>query len=273
MKDNKEQIALLQQTVYKYYSEHGRALPWRETTDPYAIWVSEVMLQQTQVDRVIPKYTAWMERFPSVDVLADASLAEVLRYWSGLGYNRRAKYIHEAAGIVAREYGHVFPAQERKLLELPGIGDYTAAAIQAFAFNKPVILFETNVRTVFIHWFFADEDMVNDRTLEPLVKKALDIHYPRKWYNALMDYGTHLKSVTQNPTQKSYTYTKQSLFEGSDRQIRGAVIKHLISNKNQSKTELITQLQFDEDRINPILDTLVAEGFLAVDDDLYSLRE
>jgi A/G-specific adenine glycosylase len=125
-----------------WFHEHGRALPWRHTLDPYAILISEVMLQQTQVERVIPRYLTWLERWPTADVLAEASLADVIREWQGLGYNRRAVNLHRAAAQVAAS------GWPEDLTELPGVGAYTAAAVGNFAFGKPVLPVDTNVRRV-----------------------------------------------------------------------------------------------------------------------------
>jgi A/G-specific adenine glycosylase len=124
-----------------WFRAHGRALPWRSTRDPYAILVSEVMLQQTQVERVVPRYLAWLERWPTVEALAAAPLGEVIRAWQGLGYNRRAVNLHRAAQAVAAGWPD-------DLTELPGVGRYTAAAIRSFARGEPVLPVDTNVRRV-----------------------------------------------------------------------------------------------------------------------------
>ena len=142
-------------TVWKYYREHGRSdLPWRKTTDPYRILVSEVMLQQTQVERVIPYYTRFLKKFPTVRALAKAPLSQVLIAWQGLGYNRRAKMLHEAAKEVVRGHGGLFPRTALELEKLPGVGPYTAHAVAAFAYNEDGICIETNIRTAVTHHFF-----------------------------------------------------------------------------------------------------------------------
>ncbi len=143
-----------QSIIKDFYKTNKRTFPWRDTRDPYKILVSELMLQQTQTDRVIPKYIALLEQFPDFATLADTPLTDVLRLWSGLGYNRRAKYLHESAKIVAKEFGGKLPSDTKELLRLPGIGVYTAGAVQAFAFNMRAIFIETNIRRVFIHTFF-----------------------------------------------------------------------------------------------------------------------
>src|SRR3989338_7324816 len=137
-------------TVWKYWKEHGRHdLPWRLTHDPYRILVSEVMLQQTQVPRVIEKYKEFLKKFPTVRALAKASLSDVLKVWSGLGYNRRGKYLHDAA----KEIVAVGNIREALASSLPGVGPYTRAAVRVFAFNEPDILIETNIRAAYIHHF------------------------------------------------------------------------------------------------------------------------
>lgn len=230
------------QTVWEHYRTHGRHdLPWRHTTDPYLIVVSEVMLQQTQVDRVVPKYQAFVGRWGSAQALARAPLRDVLQAWQGLGYNRRARYLHECAKAVT-EKGGVFPDTHDALIKLPGIGSYTAGAVLAFAFNKPVPLIETNVRTVYIHHFFADQTDVTDTEILQLVTQTLDTHQAREWYWALMDYGSYLKKTHGNLNTKSSSYTKQSKFAGSNRQIRGAIIRTLAAG-SLTRTELQKRLR------------------------------
>lgn len=140
--------------VWRNYTERGRHFPWRETADPYAIMVSEFMLQQTQTARVVPKYEAWLLRFPTVQSVADATLSDVLSLWSGLGYNRRAKFLYEACKTIRAEHGGALPRDAERLDALPGIGAYTARAIAAFAFNAAEVFIETNIRSAFIHFFF-----------------------------------------------------------------------------------------------------------------------
>jgi A/G-specific adenine glycosylase len=210
-----------------YWNRSGRDhLPWRKTRDPYHILVSEMMLQQTQVDRVIPYYERFLKRFPDARSLAAAPLADVLRLWSGLGYNRRAKYLHEAAKRL-----HTIELSDRRkvsyaqLRELPGVGEYTAKAVRVFAWNEPEALIETNVRTAFIAHFFPRGRKVPDAKLVPLIAEALEGQDPRSWYAALMDYGTYLKATQPNPSRKSKHHSKQTKFEGSMRQVRGAILK------------------------------------------------
>lgn len=218
--------------VLDWYKVNGRhALPWRQTTDPYKVLVSELMLQQTQVARVIPKYEVFIQTYPTVQLLAAASLGDVLRLWQGLGYNRRAKYLHTCAQTVVSDYGGVFPVTEVDLRKLPGIGPYTAAAICAFAYNQPVELVETNVRQVMIHHFFKVQAEVTDAEILQKVSRTLPQDNARTWYAALMDYGTHLKAQHGNNTKKVKGYTKQSKFKGSDREVRGAILRALAETR------------------------------------------
>lgn len=250
-------------TVWKYYQAHGRHdLPWRKTGDPYKILVSEIMLQQTQVDRVLPKYKAFLKEFPSVRALARAPLSLVLKAWQGLGYNRRAKMLHETAKEVVTEHNGTFPNVYTELIHLPGIGPYTASAILAFAFNQPVSMIETNIRTAYLHHFFKDETDVTDKELVRYIALTLDAKRPREWYWALMDYGAHLKKEHGNPNSRSKHYTKQSKFDGSDRQIRGATIRFL-TRKNMTRKELVESLkQYEDIRIDTQLERLKCEGML-----------
>jgi len=215
--------------LYKHHNKQERAhLPWRQTKNPYRILVSEVMLQQTQVDRVLPKYKLFLKKFPTVHMLAKAPLAEVLLMWSGLGYNRRAKMLHEAAKVLAGQT--TFPRDVEELEKLPGVGPYTARAIAIFAFNTPEVCIETNIRTVFTHFYFAKKKLVSDKEIFPLIQRDLARSKiePRHFYAALMDYGSYLKKNGVRINNKSRHYTKQSKFEGSRRQKRAAKLRALL---------------------------------------------
>lgn len=259
-------------TVLSFYKEHGRhTLPWRKTKDPYKIYISEVMLQQTQVDRVLPKYEAFLKLYPNVHALAEAQLSSVLLAWQGLGYNRRAKLMQQCAATISKEYSGKFPVDAVTLQTLPGIGPYTAHAICTFAFNQSVTLIETNVRSVYLHHFFADATEVADKELLPLIEKTVDKENPKVWYYALMDYGSHLKKTVGNPNTKSKHYTKQSAFNGSDRQIRGAIIR-LLTKKAQTRKQLHGVLSMFEDiRIDVMLERLKDEGMVVVKKGRYTL--
>lgn len=230
MNKGKKEIERFQTTVLTHYREHGRHnLPWRRTQDPYAILVSEIMLQQTQVDRVVPYFVRLIARFPTVESLARARLSEVLRLWSGLGYNRRARLLRECAREIVEKHGGRVPKGKEELVALPGIGPYTAGAIRAFAFNEPDIFIETNIRSALIHHFFPDTITVHDRELQPYVATSLKGQEPRVWYAALMDYGAQIKKTNPNPSRRSKHHMVQANFEGSMRQVRGAIIRRLLS--------------------------------------------
>ncbi len=227
---------------------HWRELPWRATRDPYRIWLSEVMLQQTQVARVQARWDDWLARFPTVGALAAADDADVLAAWQGMGYNRRALALHRAAVEVCAAYGGEFPRDRGALIGLPGIGPSTAAGIRAFAFDEADVYLETNVRTVFIHELFPGADKVADKELAPLVRAACppDGEDVRGWYYALLDYGAHLKKTVPNPSRRSASYTRQSRFEGSFRQKRAEVVRILLAARE-------TGLVLSTDQVDALL--------------------
>jgi A/G-specific adenine glycosylase len=247
--------------VMGHFRSSGRAFPWRETRDPWAILVSEVMLQQTQTARVVPKYEEWLRRWPGPAELAAAPLSEVLSLWSGLGYNRRALALVRAAAAVLKDHDGLLPRDEAALLELPGIGAYTARAVLAFAFGLPSVFIETNIRTAFIHHFFAGSGSVPDSRILPLVEATLDRGDPRSWYYALMDYGSALKKEAGNASRRSAHYAKQSPFADSHRRIRGAVLKALALGGAQETEGLAASLPFSRERVEKAIAELVAEGF------------
>ena len=249
--------------IWDYYREHQRVFAWRKTTDPYAILVSEIMLQQTQTDRVAKKFPEFLKIFPTFTALAPAPLADVLRAWQGLGYNRRAIALQKIAVRVLSEFGGHLPNNPEMLETFPGIGPNTAGSICAFAFNEPTVFIETNIRTVFLHHFFPEADEVHDRQLLPLIEQTLDRKNPREWYYALMDYGVQLKKLHKNPSRRSAHHTKQSKFVGSDRQVRGAIIRHLV-NKQHITLNQIQHLfpNHHTDRVEHIINELVNERFI-----------
>ncbi len=260
--------------VLSFYEREGRhTLPWRIKQTPYRVLVSEIMLQQTQVDRVIPKYRAFLRKFPTVEKLAAAPLGEVLLAWQGLGYNRRAKYLWLCAQAVVSEYNGRFPRTYEELLKLPGIGPYTAGAVMAFAYDSMVPLLETNVRTVYVHHFYDDAASdITERELFALVQHTLpESVSARTWYAALMDYGSYLKRTVGNHNVRTKSYVKQSTFNGSDRQIRGWLLK-LVSEKQLSKSVVLSALApISAARIETQLQALCAEGLLVKQRGRYGL--
>lgn len=257
-----KKVQSFQKTIWDYFEHHGRSFSWRCTDNPYHILVSEIMLQQTQTHRVEKKFEHFIERFPDVKSLACASLGDVLSCWQGLGYNRRALSLQKTAQKIVDEYGALVPDNPEILNTFPGIGKATAASICAFAFNKPTIFIETNIRAVFIHFFFLHADQIHDNDLYPLVNQTVDVSNPRCWYYALMDYGVMLKKKCANPSRKSAHHTQQSAFEGSDRQIRGLILKELTSKKVLTIQELLDTINRNEERVQRILYDLVQEGFI-----------
>lgn len=261
-------------TIWDHYAAQGRLFDWRNVDDPYRVFISEVMLQQTQTQRVAQKYPLFISLFPDFQSLANASLKDVLSAWQGLGYNRRGMYLHRAAQIITNEHNGILPDNPEILMQLPGIGKATASSIVAFAFNKPTIFIETNIRAVFIHFFFEGHDKVDDADLIPLVQATVDHKDPCQWYYALMDYGVMLKKTVINPSRKSKHYHKQSKFEGSDRQIRGAILRALTRSKHPIAKEILYQLiPADHARIDTISAQLIKEKFINYEGFHFSIAE
>lgn len=248
--------------IYRHYHENPRKLAWRMTANPYRILVSEIMLQQTQVERVSGKYGEFIKTFPSFKSLARASLRDILEVWQGMGYNRRAVALKKIAETVVSDFRGKLPSSEHELIELPGIGRYTASAILAFAFNKPTVFIETNIRRVFIHFFFQERALVRDSEILPLVEKTLDRSNPREWYYALMDFGVMLKTKTENPNKRSAHYRKQSPFQGSNRQVRGMILSLLLRKPEITESEIVRELKSDPERTKENLTALQNEGFV-----------
>ncbi len=263
-----------------HYRKHGRhELPWRETRDAYQILVSEVMLQQTQVERVLPFYTMFVKRFPTARRLADAPLSEVLVAWQGLGYNRRAKMLHAAAREVVARHGGAVPRSVSELERLPGVGPYTARAVAAFAWNEDVVLVETNIRTALIHHFFPEDEKVGDKEIEAVLARALPKGKAREWYWALMDYGTHLKRSGVRVNTRSAHHVPQKKFAGSMREARGAILRELAAEPgfaSRSNLEEKVRRKIGTERhaqIAEAIKTLVAEGFIEKDGPRYRLAQ
>ncbi len=249
--------------IWKYYRTHKRVMPWRSHFSPYWVVVSELMLQQTQVPRVMEIFPQFVRTFPSFASLARAPRAQVLRAWQGLGYNRRAVYLHQIAQRVVREHKGTVPRDLSILQTFPGIGPNTAASICAFAFNMPVVFIETNIRTVFLHYFFKNKSAVLDVDILPLVQKTLDVKNPREWYWALMDYGTYIKRVYGNPNIRSKHHTKQPPFQGSNRQLRGKVLKLLLEYpQGITEKRLTLMCECDSKKLQNALNQLVFEGLI-----------
>ncbi len=255
-----EQIHQIRETVWGYYHEHAREMPWRRHPSPFNVWLSEMMLQQTQVSRVIPKFEAFLYTCDSFAELAELPLSKVLELWSGLGYNRRAKFLHAAAQMIVSDYGGQLPNSVDELVKLPGVGRNTAGAIAAYVYNQPVVFVETNIRTVLFHHVFDGQKDVSDRDILQAAEQLLDVEHPREWYWALMDYGSFLKSTAGGRNDASKHYKKQSPLAGSLREMRGRILKTLVSG-SMDEQSLRTAVAADE-RFEVALADLVREGFV-----------
>lgn len=260
-------------TIWSYYNVNKRNFPWRNHHTPYSIVVSEIMLQQTQTHRVVHKYEQFITTFNSFETLAQASLKDVLFAWQGLGYNRRGLALQASAQKVVNEYQGILPESPEILVTFPGIGPATASSICAFAFNKPTIFIETNIRTVFIHFFFRGYDKIKDSEIFPLVAATVDQTNPREWYYALMDYGVMLKKTLANPSRKSAHHIQQTKFEGSDRQIRGMILKILTIQPWITFEELCSSIDRESHRIQKALLELQKEGFISNKNDTFMIVE
>lgn len=254
----KDSILSFQQALLPYYDAKRRDLPWRHLSSNdaerfYQVLVSEFMLQQTQVSRVIEKYLSWLTRFPNMNTLAKASFLEVLGEWAGLGYSRRAKYLHDCAQSFSNSK---LPDSVEELTHFKGIGPNTAGAVLAYYKNIPTAFIETNIRTVLFHHFYQGKTDISDSDLSLLVKKLVDANNPRAWYWAMMDYGSDLKKSLRNISMSKH-YKKQSVFEGSNRQLRSRLLKYLLSGSCTTMEALsrVEKKQF-------IIDSLVKDGLI-----------
>ncbi len=251
-----------QTIINEYYRHNARRLPWRETNDPYRIFVSEVMLQQTQAQRVVGKYAQFLAVFPDAHALCQADACAVLRVWQGLGYNRRAIALLRSAQRIVSEFDGKVPTTESALMTLPGIGPATAGAIAAFAYGQPTVFIETNIRRVYLHFYFDHRTGVRDDEILPIIRDTLDAHDPRRWYYALMDYGVKLRSIP-GLNRRSAHYAKQSRFQGSNREARGRILRALLETPEATVLELSKQTNLPVRRVVAICSQLREEGLVA----------
>ena len=277
-----KQFDSFKKTVWSYYKEHRRAMPWREHVTPYRVVVSEIMLQQPQVARVMEKFPSFMKRFPSWQELAEASTKDVLQEWSGLGYNRRALFLKRIAETISKDGTDrgTLPRTVSELTSLPGIGPNTAGSILAFAYNIPHPFIETNIRSVYIHHFFADIEKsagkkackkINDTEIMPLIEQTLDHTNPREWYYALMDYGSFLKKQLPNPSRQSAHHVKQKPFKGSNREIRSQILQLIMKKSLRAKEIQKTLARVAPAHVITNLDTLTQEGFIVKEKSKYRI--
>jgi A/G-specific adenine glycosylase len=257
-------ISAFQDTVYSYYKQKGRVFPWRKNVRPWGVLVSEFMLQQTQTTRVVQYWGKWMEKWPSPERFNNADMEEVLRAWYGLGYNRRCYHLKDCARRIVSEYAGEVPDEPGDLEQLPGIGPYTARAIPCFAYNVPTVFIETNIRAAVLYFFFKGRTGVRDKELIPILKTCLDWTNPRRWYYALMDYGAALKKLVGNPNRRSAHYSRQSPFQGSFRQLRGAVLKTLAHDGQGAADDLLQRSGIgSQEDLYRVLETLRKEQLVA----------
>jgi len=251
-----------QKIIYSYFKQNRRDFPFRKDITPYKVLISEIMLQQTQTGRVSEKFLKFIGQFPDFQTLSKAPLQKVLKAWQGLGYNRRAKALKEIAEKIIDEYSGKLPKSVQILKTFPQIGHNTASSISTFAFNKPNIFIETNIRRVFIYFFFPTKTRVKDSEILPIIERTIDKNNPREWYYALMDYGFMLSKKHPELNKKSAHYRKQSPFKGSKREIRGLILKLLIENRALAKSEIIKILDYPTERIQEVISQLKKEGFI-----------
>lgn len=251
------------QAVTSHYKKSGRHdLTWRTTFLPYEILVSELMLQQTQVSRVISKYEMWMKKYPTLTRLKKANLQEILVLWQGLGYQRRAKALYE----IAQKYSSI-PKTYDELIDLPGIGPYTASAIMAFAYNTfghPLV--ETNIRTALIEYFHLGKESITDAMLMEDLRRlesylSVKRQGARQWYLACMDYGAYLKAHKISHNQKVKGYTKQSAYKGSLRELRAQALFAITHKKPLPQDK----------RLPTVLSQLTQEGFIVTQGKTYKI--
>jgi A/G-specific adenine glycosylase len=268
-------IAAFQAIIKKHYTIRGREFPFREPAhyeNPYKVLVSEVMLQQTQADRVVDKYLAFIKAFPDFNALAGASNEAVLKAWVGLGYNRRALALKQIAEAVVSKHGGKLPSSVDELDEFPSIGPNTAASIATFAFNAAIPFIETNVRSVYTHFFFGGDPSIKDEAILDLVARTLDKSNPREWYYALMDYGVLLKKAGKDPSRQRIDKPKVAAFKGSDRQVRGKILKSLLASP-KGLENIATDVGEEMDRVSRLVVQLEKEGFIAKAGALFGIKK
>ncbi len=256
-------IKFFRRKIFVWWKTHRRDLPWRHTHDPYKILVSEVMLQQTQVSRVLPKYDEFLSAFPDVQTLAAASPAEVLKIWKGMGYNRRALYLKKTATAVIEEHKGIFPKRQSELIKLPGLGKYTARAVLVFAYKENVAMVDTNIRQIITHFFFHDRPQK-----ESVIQEVADQLLPKgkswEWHQALMDYGNEYNSEFK--IQNSKLKKKQKPFRESNRFYRGRIIDRLRDGdivQSQLLKEFSKKYQKSESFLISIISKLKQDGLIS----------
>ena len=261
-------VDLFREKIFNFYSQNQRVFPWRETTDRYAVMISEIMLQQTQAERVVPRFEAWLKSFPGISHLAAAPLREVLALWSGLGYNSRALRLHRSASIIMDCYDGVVPSQPELLKKLPGIGAYTSRSIPVFADNLDVAAVDTNIRRIIIHEFTLPED-ISATKLQEVADTLLPLGQSRQWHNALMDYGALMLTSKKSGIRP---LTRQSKFQGSKRWYRGQLIKQLVQSEELFLEEIQEKYADCPWELEEIIHELIQEGLIEHRESTSSLK-
>ncbi|MFX1254102.1 MAG: Fe-S cluster assembly protein HesB [Promethearchaeota archaeon] len=251
-----EKINRFHEKIFAWWEDNKRDFPWRQTTNPYHIMVSEFMLQQTQASRVVDKYLAFIRIFPTLNSLARADKADVFRLWSGLGYNRRAIWLHEAANLILQM--EEFPKDPSQLKKLKGIGSYTSRSILIFAFNLNLATVDTNIRRILIAEGFATEE-TTERELFEIAEQIVPKNRSRDYHSALMDYGALVKTATKTGIRPT---SKQGKFAGSNRQYRGRIVKYLTTKKRADREELIRECSVPPEKADLIFDSLITDSLL-----------
>ena len=266
-----EVIKAFQDFIYSFYNRKKRDFPFRENITPYKVVVSEIMLQQTQTNRVAEKFVEFIKKFPDFKSLAQASIEELLSTWQGLGYNRRAIALKKIAERIMSEFNGNVPKDLNLLTSLPQIGHNTASSILSFAYNIPTYFIETNIRRVYIYFFFSGKSQIDDKEIMEIVKISVDKNNPRDWYYALMDFGTMLKKKHPELNKRSAHYRKQSKFDGSTRQVRGKILK-LLLEKPLSTKKIVNKINYEEKKVLEILNTLKKEGFIQKEQEKFFIK-
>ncbi len=261
----RNKVKAFQKKVFNWWKKNKRELPWRKTIDPYYIMVSEIMLQQTQVSRTIEKYNEFIDKFPTIESLAEAETSEVLRYWSGLGYNRRALWLHDAAKQIVEK--GFFPKTPEELVKLKGIGTYTSRSVPIFAFNENLATIDTNIRRVLVAENFAEEQTTEKELLD-IASKLVPRGRSRDWHNALMDYGSIELTAAKTGISPS---GKQPKYKSSTRYYRGAIVKFFTEKEKATALEIAKSCEIPIEQLNEILLSLQKDGLIKKDENNYSL--
>ena len=253
--------------IFAWWKKNKRTLPWRETTNPYYIMISEIMLQQTQVNRSVEKYLEFIKEYPTIKELAEASVSSVLKIWSGLGYNRRALWLQEAANQIVRL--NEFPKTPEELQKLKGIGPYTSRSILIFTFNYDIATVDTNIRRILIAENFAKVN-TKEKELFIIAQKLLPKGKARDWHNALMDYGALVLTSAKTGIKPKTTISSSSK---ENRRFRGIIVKYLTRTTKAKKEKIVKNCNIPNEKIDDILVGLIADGLVKKIRKYYTLPE